>query len=59
MMEQRESLDGDSIGESVLEGIALRRASLIAAAEALFLSVLSEQPRDADAVHQLRLVRTA
>lgn len=59
MMEQRESLDGDSIGESVLQGIALRRANLIAAAKALFQSVLSEQPRHADAVHQLGLVRTA
>ena len=59
MTEQRESSDGDPSGEIVLKGIALRRAGLIAAAEVQFQSVLSEQPRHADALHQLGLVRTA
>lgn len=56
MTEHCESSDGDSIRETVLEGIALRRAGRITAAEVLFQSVLSEQPRHADALHQLGFV---
>ena len=44
MTEHCESSDGDSIRETVLEGIALRRAGRISAAEVLFQSVLSGNP---------------
>ena len=59
MTEQPETPRFETVGETVLEGIALRRAGRITEAESLFQTVLGEQPRQADALHQLGLIRTA
>ena len=57
-MDQHRTQGEGVTATAILEGVRLRRAGRLAEAEAVFRAVLQEQPRHADALHQLGLTRS-